>query len=139
MDILELRTLISNALTAKGFNSTVDPYVNFKDYLGKKIPEPVVVIESGEDSEFSLSANSTPYEANYEISVTAMVYADQQRPYSEYKPEALALGKSVLSEIRATGLKIKSLKQKDGEFMVSGIRVSGVTFNLTIKAPYNSN
>lgn len=139
MDILEIRTLISNALTAKGFNSTVDPYTNFKDFLTKETPEPVVIVESGDNSDFSLSANSTPYKADFQVSVTAIVYADQKRPYSEFKPEAMALGKSVLKEIRDLNLKIKNLKQRDGEFIVDGIKVSGVTFNLVIEAPYSLN
>ncbi|HEX2868801.1 MAG TPA: hypothetical protein VHO03_17300 [Ignavibacteriales bacterium] len=132
MDILELRILISNALTAKGFNSTVDPYINFKDFLEKETPEPVVIVESGENSDYTLSANATPYKADFQVSVTSMVYADQHRPYSEFKPEAMALGKSVLKEIRDMNLRIKSLKQKDGEFIVDGIKVSGVTLNLMI-------
>lgn len=137
MDILELRILISNVLAAKGYNSTVDPYTNFKDFLAKETPEPVVIVESGENTDYSLSANSTPYKADFQVSITAMVYADQHRPYSEYKPEAMALGKSVLNEIRALNLKIKSLKQRDGEFMVDGIKVSGVTLNLVIDTPIN--
>lgn len=135
MEAYELTTLFCDAVKAKNFNAETDSYANLDPYLKVATPQPVVMIEDG-DSEIKTAGNGYPREYDHNITLTCMV-AVGKKDAPVYKAEVAAFSKSVLETVLNTQagdyrFKITPGRQSAGEFIVSSVKVSGITINLTV-------